>query len=643
MPRKYSPRGKTRYRYRMYDTDNITEAVRVISNKLVTVKEASKFYKIPISTLKDKVRGKHPRSHGGQQVFCPEEEEAICENLILVANYGIPLSYIDIKLFVKGYLCNQKREVKRFKNNTPGDDWVRSFVKRNRQLTQRMCQNIKRARAQLKPSEVSEYYQRLAESLEGVPPENILNYDETNLADDPGMKKCIFRRGVKYPERLINFSKGNISLLFSGSASGELLPPYVIYKSLHLWDTWCTGGPPNARYGRSKHGWMTSNNFEEWFDTIVVPWARRLSGKKVLIGDNLSSHISISVIQKCNKHNIAFILLPPNSTHVCQPLDVAFFGPQKRAWRQILEEHKTRFPTSTGLDKSTFPSLLKRLIDDMGLKNTENIKAGFKACGICPFSPEAVLKKLPSEKGNQDSPQQKTHFISQALLEYLQKFRYDPERTPEKRQNTTKKKLSILPGKSVSEEEAKAIVEAKQPKRVPKRKITSEGVASAKVVKAAKIPALPKTKSKTRTVSPALPRIMSKASSQTSVVTSVTKDSATATATILPQDLSDVSCSEKAAIGDYVLVRLQCGKHTKYRYYVAEVMTSDADDLMDIKFLRQSLKAPNRFSYPNAIDTSEIEKEDIVMKLPSPNKQLFKTKRQGSLLTFGSLDLTYCE
>ena len=64
MPRKYSPRGKTRYRYRMYDTDNITEAVRVISNKLVTVKEASKFYKIPISTLKDKVRGKHPRSVG---------------------------------------------------------------------------------------------------------------------------------------------------------------------------------------------------------------------------------------------------------------------------------------------------------------------------------------------------------------------------------------------------------------------------------------------------------------------------------------------------------------------------------------------------------------------------------------------------
>ena len=35
-----------------------------------------------------------------------------------------------------------------------------------------------------------------------------LNYDETNLSDEPGQKKCVFRRGINYPERVINFSKG---------------------------------------------------------------------------------------------------------------------------------------------------------------------------------------------------------------------------------------------------------------------------------------------------------------------------------------------------------------------------------------------------------------------------------------------------
>ncbi|GFO48664.1 tigger transposable element-derived protein 2 [Plakobranchus ocellatus] len=58
---------------------------------------------------------------------------------------------------------------------------------------------------------------------------------------------------------------------------------------------------------------MDTANFTEWFITIVVPWARKREGMKALISDNLSSHISPHVIEKCEQLNIAFILLPPNS------------------------------------------------------------------------------------------------------------------------------------------------------------------------------------------------------------------------------------------------------------------------------------------------------------------------------------------
>ena len=37
--------------------------------------------------------------------------------------------------------------------------------------------------------------------LAGVPPTDIINLDEANLSDDPGQKKCIYRRGRKYPEK----------------------------------------------------------------------------------------------------------------------------------------------------------------------------------------------------------------------------------------------------------------------------------------------------------------------------------------------------------------------------------------------------------------------------------------------------------
>ena len=42
--------------------------------------------------------------------------------------------------------------------------------------------------------------------------------------------------------------------MFSGAASGDMLPVYVVYKSEHIWDSWTQAGPEGARYGRSKSG-----------------------------------------------------------------------------------------------------------------------------------------------------------------------------------------------------------------------------------------------------------------------------------------------------------------------------------------------------------------------------------------------------
>lgn len=39
----------------------------------------------------------------------------------------------------------------------------------------------------------------------------------------------------------MNYSKSATSVMVCGSADGVLLPPYVIYKSLHLYDTWKNG------------------------------------------------------------------------------------------------------------------------------------------------------------------------------------------------------------------------------------------------------------------------------------------------------------------------------------------------------------------------------------------------------------------
>jgi len=144
------------------------------------------------------------------------------------------------------------------------------------------------------------------------------------------------KRGTKYPNKICNSSKTSISLMISGSASGELLPPYVVYRSNCMWNTWTEGGPKGARYSNTPSGWFDGLTFEEWFISLMLPRLKKLDGKKVLIGDNLSSHISVKVFEECQENNIAFVCFPPNSTHLTQPLDVAFFRPMKCAWRQIL-------------------------------------------------------------------------------------------------------------------------------------------------------------------------------------------------------------------------------------------------------------------------------------------------------------------
>ncbi len=190
----------------------------------------------------------------------------------------------------------------------------------------------------------SSLFRNYAEVAASIPLENIYNYDETNLRDDPGSKKCIFKRGTKYCERVMNSSKQATSVMFCSSATGHMLPPMVVYKASYVYNKWKKGGPDGAVYYCSPHGWFDHFLFMKFIEDVVLPELKRKPGEKLLIGDNLSSHISADVIKLCRRHNIRFLCLPPNATHLIQPLDVGVFGPLKTSWRLVLTDHKLQYP-----------------------------------------------------------------------------------------------------------------------------------------------------------------------------------------------------------------------------------------------------------------------------------------------------------
>ncbi|XP_030754175.1 jerky protein homolog-like [Sitophilus oryzae] len=472
MVRDYKRKPGSR-NYRNYNEAQLEEALRKVVEGSMTMRTASQEYKIPFGTLNNKFHGRNVKMAGGQSIFSHAEEIAILNAVVKCADWGFPLSMLELRMFAKSFLDQSGRKIKCFQNNLPGKDWVRSLLKRhNTSVAQRVSANINKERASISRDTINKYFDNLKETVKDIPPQNIFNYDETNVNDEPGKGKGIYRRGVKYPEKIANHSKSATTIMVCGSADGTLLPPYIIYKSEHLYNTWRENGPKGypccnkaccavgCRFNRTSHGWMDSSTFQDWFESSFLPHARRLEGKKILIGDNLASHFSETVIRLCEENDVAFVCLVPHSTHICQPLDVSFFRPMKTAWRAILTNYKMKHSRQSGIPKDVFPSLLRESLEKMDSVSTQtkhksgdgevsaikrNLINGFEATGIYPFNAQKVLIKIP---GDNDPAQE----VNEVLTQFLKEKRYgdDSERAPRKK----KTRLIVEPGKSVTADNA---------------------------------------------------------------------------------------------------------------------------------------------------------------------------------------------
>lgn len=127
------------------------------------------------------------KNQGGQSILSYETEKILVEQLITCSAWGYPLTAFDLRCIVKEYLDRKGKSIKIFKCNMPGRDFALSFLKRHKDiLSQRLSQNIIRARTQVCREAINSYFHHLEKSLEDVSPENIINYDETNLSDNPG-------------------------------------------------------------------------------------------------------------------------------------------------------------------------------------------------------------------------------------------------------------------------------------------------------------------------------------------------------------------------------------------------------------------------------------------------------------------------
>jgi hypothetical protein len=167
----------------------------------------------------------------------------------------------------------------------------------------------------------------------------------------------------------------------------------VATQAKNLYVSWTERGPKGALYACSSSGWFDSCLFEQWFFELLLPILKRKVGRKLLIGDNLASHLSPAVIEACRKNDIQFVCLPPNSTDKLQPLDVGVFGPLKAAWRSVLTAYKQQHPSQVGINKTDFPGLLNKLLEKA--KPGQHLPAAFEKCGLYPVNRDRAVERIP--------------------------------------------------------------------------------------------------------------------------------------------------------------------------------------------------------------------------------------------------------
>ena len=100
---------------------------------------------------------------------------------------------------------------------------------------------------------IQNYYQLLKDVLDEHNlmdhPEQINNMDETGMPFDPRPSKVAAPKGLKKVRYCSSGQKGQVTVVGCASASGQAIPPFVIFDAKQLNLLWTKGEVPGTRYG----------------------------------------------------------------------------------------------------------------------------------------------------------------------------------------------------------------------------------------------------------------------------------------------------------------------------------------------------------------------------------------------------------
>ncbi|CAF2143517.1 unnamed protein product [Rotaria magnacalcarata] len=386
--------------------DELLNAIEKIKVGEWTYKEAFENTKIPKGTLAARISRGSSGQIGRPTALTYEEEIYLVKLIETMQDWGELCSYQDVMKYSTEYV-KLMNLTSRFKSGAPTKEWYYTFVKRwSQKLTLMKSVRLEKSRAGLTQEIVDGWFTKLYSVLKKLnlldKPANIFNGDESGFGDDPGKKVVLVKRGTKYANQVHGGTgKSHTTVLLTISADGTCLPPYIIYKSLRLYDQWCPKNViPGAVFNGTESGWIDEDCFYDYLLKLFIPKTQHIPRPLLLILDNHSTHLSIKTAKLAIQHHIHILCFPAHGTHILQPLDVYTFKYVKTQWRSLLWEFNQSSRNKT-LEKSDFVRLFAKLYDYALLP--AHCSPSFAKAGIYPYDPRIIRKEKLIKNGTNAS------------------------------------------------------------------------------------------------------------------------------------------------------------------------------------------------------------------------------------------------
>ncbi|XP_076297969.1 uncharacterized protein LOC143217495 [Lasioglossum baleicum] len=291
----------------------------------LSFREAANLYEIPKSTLHSKMKNLSSvdAKKGSPTVLSKTEEDDIEKWIIYCAEQGFPVTKDIVCDQVQKFITSENRKTP-FRNNRPGHRWFNGFMKRHTNLSKQIAQDLTVKRASVSESDLRLWFHDVESKMKdkGIPltdPKRIFNLDESSFMLVPKESSVLAEKGAPVKRIVSNNEKGCLTVLFTASAEGVILPPMIMFDLKNVPKKEILEKIPESwGVAYSDNGWMTAETFFQFIANIFVPWLKKNNYQfpVILFVDNHASHVNLPLCKFCVENQVELVALYPNSTHI---------------------------------------------------------------------------------------------------------------------------------------------------------------------------------------------------------------------------------------------------------------------------------------------------------------------------------------